>query len=68
MVTYFDGFGFLNIKGHATIISWKYSNTRNTISLSVSKISFIFLIIPIDYDSTNYQNIWVGLSMATFTH
>ena len=30
---------------------WKYNNTRNTISFSVSKISFIFLMTPTD--STN---------------
>ena len=35
--------------------AWKYNNTRNTISFSVSKISFIFLMTPID--STNDQNI-----------
>ena len=35
--------------------AWKYNNKRNTISFLVSKISFIFLMIPID--STNDQNI-----------
>ena len=34
--------------------AWKYNNTRNTISFSVSKISFIFLMTPID--SFNDQN------------
>ena len=34
--------------------SWKYNNTRNTISFYVSKISFIFFMTPID--STNDQN------------
>ena len=34
--------------------AWKYNN-RNTISFSVSKISFVFLMTPID--STNDQNI-----------
>ena len=33
----------------------KYNNTRNIISFSVGKISFIFLMTPID--STNDQNI-----------
>ena len=44
----------------------KNNNTRNTISFSVSKISFIFLMIPID--STYDQNICVELLKATFTH
>ena len=34
--------------------AWKYNN-RSTISFSVSKISYIFLMTPID--STNEQNI-----------
>ena len=46
--------------------AWKYNNTRNTISFSVSKIYFIFLMTPID--STNDQNICVELFKATFTH
>ena len=36
------------------------------ISLSASKISFIFLMAPID--SSNDQNICGGLFKATFTH
>ena len=35
--------------------AWKYDNTKNTISFSVSKVSFIVLITPID--STNKQNV-----------
>ena len=42
-------------------VPWKYNNTRNTISFSVSKISFIFLMTPID--STNDQNICVELHL-----
>ena len=45
---------------------WKYNSTGNTISFFVSKISFIFLMNPID--STNDQNICVELFKATFTH
>ena len=45
--------------------SWIYNNTRNTISFSVSKIYFIFLMTPID--SNNDQNICVELFKATFT-
>ena len=47
-------------------VPWKYNNTRNTISFSVSKISFIFLMTPID--SSNDQNIYVELFKATFIH
>ena len=48
-------------------VSWKYNNnTRNTISFSVSKISYIFLMTPID--SINDQNICEELFKATFTH
>ena len=46
--------------------TWEYNNIRNTISFSVSKISFNFLMTPID--STNDQNIWIELVKATFTH
>ena len=45
---------------------WKYHNTKNTISFSVSKISFIFLRTLID--SINDQNICVELFTAIFTH
>ena len=38
----------------------------NTISSSASKISFIFLMSPIN--STNDQNIYIELFKATFTH
>ena len=48
------------------VIPWKYNNTRNTISFSVSEISFIFLMTPIN--STNDQNKFVELFKATFTH
>ena len=45
----------------------KYNNTRNAMSFSVSKISFIFLMAPID--SANDQNICVELFKAKkFTH
>ena len=47
-------------------LTWKYNNTRNTISFSVSKMSFIFLMTPIDF--TNDQNIFVELFEATYTH
>ena len=48
-------------------VSWKYNNnTRNTISFSVSKMSFTFLMTPID--SINDQNICEELFKATFTH
>ena len=50
----------------SSVFSWKYNNTSNTISFSVSKTSFIFLMTPID--STNDQNICVELFKATFTH
>ena len=45
---------------------WKYHNTKNTNSFSVSKVSFIFLMTLID--STNDQNICVELFKATFIH
>ena len=44
----------------------KYNNTRNTISFSVNKVPFIFLVTPVN--STNAQNICVDLFKATFTH
>ena len=46
--------------------AWKYNKNRNTISFSVSKNSFIFLITPID--STNDQNICVELFKVIFAH
>ena len=45
--------------------AWKY-NTRNIISFSVSKTSFILLMTPIE--STNNQNICIEFFKATFTH
>ena len=48
------------------VYAWKYNNTRDTISFSISKISFIFLMTPMD--STNDPNICVELFKATFTH
>ena len=48
------------------IQTWKYNNTRNTISFSVGQISFIFLMTPAD--SSNDQNICVELFKADFTH
>ena len=44
----------------------KYINTRNTISFSVSKISFISLVTPID--SNKDGNVSVELFKATLTH
>ena len=50
------------------MIFHKYGNiiTQRILSFSVSKNSFIFLMIPIDF--TNDQNICVELFKATFTH
>ena len=48
------------------VFAWKCNNTRNTISIFLSQISFIFLIAPID--SSNDQNICVEFFMVTFTH
>ena len=48
------------------VFPWKYNNTRHAISLSVSKISFSFLMTPIG--STNYQNTCLDLFKTTFTH
>ena len=45
--------------------TWKYNNTRNTVSFSVNKISFIFSMTPTD--STNDHNICLELFKATFT-
>ena len=45
---------------------WKYNNTMNTISFSVSKISLIFLMTPMD--STNKQYICAELFKATYIH
>ena len=47
------------------VYSGKYNNTWNTISFSVSKISFIFLMTPIDLVMIK---ICVELFKATFTH
>ena len=44
----------------------KYNVTKNTISFSVSKISFVYLMTPIY--STNDQNICVELFNVTSTH
>ena len=46
--------------------AWKYNNSRNAISFSVSKIYFILLMTLID--STNDQNICAEFFKATFTH
>ena len=48
------------------VFAWKCNNTRNTVSIFLGQISFIFLIAPID--SGNDQNICVEFFKVTFTH
>ena len=56
---------FHKINTRLLIMPWNY-NARNTVSFSVSKFFFIYLMTPVD--STNDQNTMLELFKATCTH